>query len=329
MRVVVVDPSRTVLKFVARMLEAGDHEVRPFLDAQAALAYLETDPHVGALITSAELLSMSGLELCWKVRLAAGRRPIYIIMMSSNHERHNLVEALDGGADDFIGKPPIREELYARLRAAARLSSMQHDLIRLATTDPLTGMFNRRAFFEQAQEVCARAEAGEPLCALMLDIDHFKRINDGFGHDAGDECIRGVAQAVAAADAIVGRMGGEEFAMLLPGRRCAAAAATAESLRQGLAALQFMTRSRVLTLTCSFGVSEWTPGDSIDSLLARADVALYVAKASGRNRVEVADAALPVPGYDGEGRAVRTSSRTEKPLLPGVGGPVAAPRALS
>src|SRR5262249_51483681 len=234
MRVVMVDPSRTVLKFVGRLLEAGDHGVRPFVVGQAALTYIQSDPNVGALITSAELLTMSGVELCWKARLAAGRRPIYIIMMSSNQERHNLVEALDGGADDFIGKPPIREELYARLRAAARLSSMQHELLRLATTDPLTGVLNRRAFFEQAADLCARAETGEPLSAIMLDIDQFKRINDNFGHDAGDECIRGVAHAAVAIDGVLGRLGGEEFALLLPGRRRAAAVAVAERLRQGL-----------------------------------------------------------------------------------------------
>lgn len=139
MRVVVVDPSRTVLKFVARMLEAGGHEVCPFIDANQAIAHIEADTNVGALITSAELFSMAGVDLCWKARLAVGRRPLYIIMMSSNQDRHNLVKALDGGADDFINKPPIPEELYARLRAAERLSVMQHDLLRLATTDPLTG----------------------------------------------------------------------------------------------------------------------------------------------------------------------------------------------
>ncbi|MEA2939415.1 MAG: hypothetical protein QOC56_2919 [Alphaproteobacteria bacterium] len=315
MRVVVVDPSRTVLKFVTRMLEAGDHQARPFVEGRAALAHIKTDPEVGALITSAELLSMSGLELCWETRLiASGRRPIYIILMSSNQERRNLVEALDSGADDFIGKPPIPEELHARLRAAARLATMQRDLIRLATTDPLTGMLNRRAFFEQAEPICARAQAGEPLCAVMLDIDHFKRINDGYGHDAGDETIRGVAQAVTAEDATVGRLGGEEFAMLLPGRALPAAAALADDLRQRLAALQFMTRSQVLTLTCSFGVSHWKQGDSIDGLLARADVALYAAKTGGRNRVVVADGASSASNYDAAGRSVRTAARMQEPV---------------
>src|SRR5262249_22891675 len=177
----------------------------------------------------------------------------------------------------------------------------------LATTDPLTGVLNRRAFFEQAADLCARAETGEPLSAIMLDIDQFKRINDNFGHDACDECIRGVAHAAVAIDGGLGRLGGEEFALLLPGRRRAAAGPVAERLRQGLAALQFMTRSRMLTLTCSFGVSEWAPGDTIDELLARADVALYAAKTGGRNRVEVADATLARANSDREGRGVRSS----------------------
>src|SRR4051812_38521510 len=96
MRVVVVDPSRTVLKFVTRMLEAGGHEARPFVDGRAALSHIKSDTEVGALVTSAELGSMTGLELCWETRLLVkGRRPIYIILMSSNKDRGNLVEALD------------------------------------------------------------------------------------------------------------------------------------------------------------------------------------------------------------------------------------------
>ena len=149
MRIVLVDPSRTVLKYVARLLEARDHEVRPFVDGAGALAYTKSDPDVDALITSSELITMTGIELCWEARLVAScRRPIYVILMSSNQDRYTLGEALDSGADDFISKPPVPEELYARLRAAERLASMQRELIRLATTDPLTGARNRRAFFE-------------------------------------------------------------------------------------------------------------------------------------------------------------------------------------
>jgi len=163
MRVVVVDPSRTVLKFIARLLATRNHEVRAFVGAREALEYIGSDPAVGALITSDELLpmsDMSGIELCWEARLLATcRRPIYIILMSCDREQQKLIEALDSGADDFIGKPPVAEELYARLRSAERLAGMQQELLRLALTDPLTGVLNRRAFFESAGAVCARAHA--------------------------------------------------------------------------------------------------------------------------------------------------------------------------
>src|SRR4051794_6637447 len=113
MRVVLVDPSRTVLKFVSRLLAARGHEVRPFTDECRALDCIRSERDVDTLITSVELASMSGLELCWEVRLlTTARRQIYVILMSSNHERHSVAEALDSGADDFIGKPPVAEELY-------------------------------------------------------------------------------------------------------------------------------------------------------------------------------------------------------------------------
>ena len=315
MRVVLVDPSRTVLKFVSRLLEARHHEVRPFVDEREALDYIKSDVQVDALITSAELTVMSGIELCWEARLlATHRRQIYVIMMSSNNDQHRLAEALDGGADDFIGKPPVPEELYARLRAAERMATMQRELFRLATTDPLTGVLNRRAFFELAQEVCSRLIPGSLLSAIMFDIDHFKRINDVYGHDVGDEAIRGVARAAGIESAIVGRatvgrLGGEEFVILIEGRPIAESLAVAESLRARMAALHFETTTRPVTLTCSFGVSQWEPGYSIDHLIKRADVALYKAKRDGRNRVVAAHDAVDMP--EGEGGGItRAAERT-------------------
>jgi two-component system, cell cycle response regulator len=297
MRVVLVDPSRTVLKYVTRLLAARNHEVRPFVDGHEALAYAKSDPDVGALITSSELTTMTGVELCWETRLLAScRRPIYVLLMSSNQDRHRLIEALDCGADDFIGKPPVAEELYARLRAAERLASLQRELMRLATTDPLTGVRNRRAFFETAEEACARTAAGGALSAIMLDIDRFKQINDSYGHDVGDNVIRAVANEAAKENSSVGRLGGEEFALLLEGRALSDAVAIAECLRLRIAALLVETGNDAVTPTCSFGVSEWEPGDTIDDLLKRADLALYTAKTCGRNRV-AADAdptAMPV-----------------------------------
>src|SRR5262249_21135721 len=127
MRVVVVDPSRTVLKFIARLLATRNHEVRTFVSAREALECVRSDLSVGALVTSDELLpmsDMSGIELCWEARLLATcRRPIYIILMSCDRDEHKVIEALDSGADDFIGKPPVAEELHARLRLRSRVGS--------------------------------------------------------------------------------------------------------------------------------------------------------------------------------------------------------------
>jgi diguanylate cyclase (GGDEF)-like protein len=302
MRVVLVDPSRTMRLFVTRLLEARDHEVRPFADGPEALACMREDTEVAALITSGELGAMSGLELCWETRVLAGRdRPIYVILMSSSIDKSKLGEALDSGADDFISKPPVADELYARLRAAERLGAMQRELVRLASVDALTGLHNRRVFFELAEE--ARNEDGA-LTAIMLDIDHFKRINDLYGHDVGDQAIAAVAKATATEGAIIGRLGGEEFAMLLKGSTLPEGTALAEQLRARIAALRFDTANGPMTLTCSFGVSERKAGDSIDDLLKRADVALYAAKTSGRNRVVAADAVNPA-GYAAQSSVIR------------------------
>jgi diguanylate cyclase (GGDEF)-like protein len=249
---------------------------------------------------------MSGLELCWEIRLiATNHRPIYVILMSATMDDNSLIEALDSGADDFLRKPPVPEELYARLRAAERLTKMQRELIRLATIDPLTGLFNRRAFFDKAKAPCAQAEVGVPLSAIMLDIDNFKRINDVYGHGIGDEAICAVAQEINIDRCLVGRLGGEEFAVLLDGRAIDEAMAIAESLRGKLATLQIESGAGTVTLTCSFGVNQWQRGDTIDRLLKRADMALYAAKLGGRNRVVAADHTMLVPSYPEIGRSLR------------------------
>jgi len=149
-RIVVVDPSRTILKAVSRLLEDDGQAVSAFSEGREALDYIKSAPDVSVLMTSAELATMSGLELCWEARLLSGRdRALYIILMSSNAEQSAVVNALDSGADEFIRKPPVREELYARLRTAERLLRQQRELIVLANLDSLTGAFNRRAFFEK------------------------------------------------------------------------------------------------------------------------------------------------------------------------------------
>ena len=175
MRVVLVDPSRTVHRIVTQLVGQDQHEVMPFTDGRKALEYIKTDPDVRALITSAEPGSMPGINLCSEARaLASDHRPLYILLMSSSDDQLILVKALDNGADDFIHKPPVAQELRARLRAADRVTLMQRELIQHATTDFLTGTLNRRAFFSDAQKACAQAAASRAFSAVMIDIDHIQ-----------------------------------------------------------------------------------------------------------------------------------------------------------
>ena len=294
MHTIIVDPSRTILKIVGELLESAGHRAYPFTDGKAALECLRTNSNIEALITSFELPTISGIELCRMARsLSSSHRPLYIVVMSSSQEQRKLVSALEGGADDFIGKPPATEELFARMRAAERFGVMQRDLARLATTDPLTGMLNRRAFFERAEDLCTRANVVSKFSAIMFDIDHFKRINDTYGHGMGDRVIRMVADEAVRACGFVGRLGGEEFALLLDGTALPDALKFAERLRASIAALRTDVEGSMVKFSCSFGVDEWEFGDTIDDLLRRTDIALYDAKTAGRNRVVAFDSAKP------------------------------------
>ncbi|WP_411903958.1 GGDEF domain-containing response regulator [Methylorubrum thiocyanatum] len=292
MHIVIVDSSRVVLRIVAGMLEPRGHVVTQFTDSVEALAYVTDTPKVRALITSLEVRPLSGLELCWSARLLAeSSRPLSIIAMSSARNARNLAEALDSGADDFIDKPPGAEELQARLRAAERLTTLQGDLIRLAETDPLTALLNRRAFLQRTRDAAQKAGPFGNLCAILLDIDHFKRINDEYGHDVGDAAIKAVAGLIEP-EGIAGRLGGEEFAVIVAGHPLAAAEAIASRLRLKASDLRIRSPKGPVRLTCSFGVSEWSDGETVEGLLKRADIALYEAKATGRNRVVSAMADL-------------------------------------
>ncbi|WP_020177938.1 diguanylate cyclase [Methylopila sp. M107] len=288
MNIVIVEPSRVVQKVLSQTLEDATHTVICYFDASIALERLRADDSVDVLITSLQTEGMAGLELVRAARALAGsRRALYVLVMSSSGERGTLIEALDAGADDFIGKPPAREELLARLRVADRVAALQRDLIRLATIDAMTGVLNRRAFFETSA-IYARSHTD---AVAIFDIDRFKQINDTYGHACGDTVIIAVAQAAAVRCPAVGRLGGEEFGMLLPGGSVKSAVDMCEAIRQDVAALRFPQIDPALSLTCSFGAGEWRAGETLDEALKRADVALYAAKSGGRNRVIAATGA--------------------------------------
>lgn len=297
MNIVVVDTSRTMLKLVAQMLTPRGHIVTTFTDSREALNHIATTPEVDGLITSLETAPMNGIELCWSARLLGeGRRPLYIIVMSSRQTVTSLAEALDSGADDFIGKPLREEDIYARLRAAQRVTMMQRDLIRLAETDELTGLLNRRAFLERVGDHAVKAGNFGRLALVMFDIDHFKSVNDTHGHDVGDRVIRDVA-ALASSVAVsrggfAGRLGGEEFMIALPGKTPDEAAAVANDLRRRCSELEVQTRRSAIKVTASFGVAGWSEGATVDHVMKQADIALYEAKGAGRNCVVTAETDL-------------------------------------
>jgi two-component system cell cycle response regulator len=287
MHIVVVDPSRVVLKIIAHLL-AEEGAVSGFVDSDAALRLIQSDPTVEVLITSLEVQPVNGMELCWEARQArTADRFLYVMVMSSLRDEQMLAEALDCGADDLIAKPLKGIELQARIRLIRRLKAKQLELVRLSETDPLSGLLNRRAFFVGATKLFERRHGGDQLCAIMLDIDHFKRINDHYGHPTGDVVIKAIADAANKVGGIVGRLGGEEFAIILDGYDGQRAYELADALRQSCADLKFTGDSgETFSVTCSFGVSHAEEGDTRDDMLKNADIALYQAKNSGRNCVK-------------------------------------------
>jgi diguanylate cyclase (GGDEF)-like protein len=308
MRIALVDPSRAVQKAMTEMIGQAEHDVLAFCEGRAALDHLSSDGSVRALLTSVQLADISGIELCAAARkLSGSRRPLFIGVMSATADYGLAVQALDNGADDFIRKPPIPEELRARLRAADRLTCLQGQLIKLATTDPLTGLLNRRAFFEEAEVACRAAETGKPLSAIILDIDHFKHINDDHGHDAGDVVLAEVAKIVMPAAATVARLGGEEFCVL-QGCKLEDAIDRAEGLRSTIKTLRFPGWG-ISKITCSLGIAEWETGDTVDALLRRADLAMYEAKNSGRDRVIVAGSYMQTQDHAMWRGNIRTTKR--------------------
>jgi len=288
MHVVIVDPSRVVQQKLAAELEATGCFVDCFSASDLALQYVEATRTVDAVLTSLELEPLPGLELCWNLRTFVGeKRPLHIIVMSSNTSERALAEALDCGADDFTVKPVRREELMARLRAANRIITLQRELVEQANTDHLTGVLNRRAFLSAVHDKRQELDAADDLSVCLLDIDRFKSINDTYGHDVGDIVIKSVARIAAEEAPIVARLGGEEYALAFPILDADQAARWCEVIRANIANHVFENAPESLRATCSFGVTSWRPGEPLDTALQRADHALMDAKRNGRNRVIV------------------------------------------
>jgi diguanylate cyclase (GGDEF)-like protein len=290
MRVVLVAADQALRDSMTAMLETRGHEVAGFAEANDALDHLDSHVEANAFLIANISEPHNGAEICWEARLLASfERPIYICLVTRPLSSTDFIEALDCGADDVLQLPLSSDELYARLRAAERFNQMQNKLVEMATRDSLSGLFNRPAFFNRAARAVEDSEA--PLAAIMADIDHFKSINDKYGHAAGDITLRAVADCLKSQDGIAARLGGEEFAILLTDGDPEKAWRAAEALRRLIATQEIEIPEGAVRVTCSFGVAVGEKGENIDQILRKADAALYAAKRSGRNVVAAHDPA--------------------------------------
>jgi len=241
---------------------------------------------------------LDGPEVCRTVRARSQGPYAWLLLLTARKKGSDLIAGLEAGADDYILKPFDPGELKARLRVGERILALQAQLLEaqkalkiLATRDELTCLRNRRAVMERLDEELARAaREGGSLSLLLIDVDHFKHLNDDRGHQAGDEVLRALAvrlDRVAGPSAVLGRYGGDELVAVLPGCDSAAAIALAEKMREAVSET-IPTHAGPLSMTVSIGCGTHSPGQAATVLIANADVALYRAKAAGRNRVEAA-----------------------------------------
>jgi two-component system, cell cycle response regulator len=244
---------------------------------------------------------MDGVQVCEEVRKRAPEPYVYILLLTAKDRKEDVIKGIEAGADDYLTKPFDMHELKARLRTGARIITLQDELIRArealriqATQDALTGLWNHAAILDILRRELDRSRReGSPVGVIMADLDHFKSINDYYGHLAGDEILRQVAQrmrsAVRAYDSI-GRYGGEEFLVVVPGSDAPSTLQQAERLRAAVREAVLVDGGVAVSATVSLGVSCASDPDEMDwdSLLRAADAALYQAKNAGRDRVEVA-----------------------------------------
>ncbi len=252
---------------------------------------------------------MDGIEVCRRIRSNDKGRYRYVVLLTAKDEKRDVVAGLDAGADDYLTKPFAVEELRARIRAGRRVLELQEALLHAhqalqfeSEHDPLTSLWNRGAIFRVMEKEAQRSRrSGKSLGVVMADLDHFKEINDSYGHLMGDAILKETGGRLAAAVRSydwVGRYGGEEFLIIVPGCDAAGLNASAERLRQSVSEQPFESPVGPLSVTLSLGAVIAGAGkmETLDceALLRAADEALYAAKAKGRNRIESAGLIMPV-----------------------------------
>lgn len=299
MKVLVAEDNYTMRVMVAGVLKRWGYEPVPVCDGKEAWQMMQQAGAPRIALLDWEMPGIDGIEVCrhLRTREMEGAEYTYTILLTSRSEKNEIVAGIEAGADDYVIKPFDPNELRARVRTASRIVELQAELLqskeeyrKLSRTDPLTGCLNRRAILQRAEEEMKRANSeGRAIGLSMMDIDHFKRINDSHGHAAGDAVLREFASrlsGVMSPSDVFGRVGGEEFLALWLSRTNGDIVVANELFRAQVEEAPFQTDNGELPVTISIGVTATTGSETVDQAVARADRALYLAKEHGRNRVQ-------------------------------------------
>ncbi|MDY0005967.1 MAG: diguanylate cyclase [Spongiibacteraceae bacterium] len=308
--ILVVDDIADNVRLLQYDLEDDDHRVLTATNGEEALVVLDRND-VDLVLMDVNMPVLDGIGTLRRMRGVARTSDIPVIMVTANDMDEKVIEALDVGADDYVVKPFSYAVLAARMRsllrlrtAQARLKEVNRELERLASTDTLTEVHNRRSFTNLARAEINRAQRKQlPLAMVMMDIDHFKAINDRYGHDVGDTVLKQFANLARMAfreHDVFGRTGGEEFAVCMPDTSPFDASAAVMRFREQLQSHPVVLENgTAIPVRFSAGLScLGTDGHALDDLLKAADRALYAAKGQGRDRLVVSSAAT-VRHHDG------------------------------
>ncbi|USH03091.1 diguanylate cyclase [Grimontia kaedaensis] len=302
-RALIADDDKASAKLVEVLLQKWGVEAVVAHDGLEALEQVMQPEPPSLLILDWEMPGYSGIELCQKIRQIDMANPPYIIICTARDSAEHIAEGLNQGANDFVTKPFNTQVLRARIEVGRRTLELQARLVdamtrldHLASYDELTGLLNRRALFERVHEDFSRAVRTESrLCFSVCDIDWFKRINDKYGHPAGDAILRQLgellSQQLRPYDRI-GRIGGEEFLLLFSVKDAGRAYKVLERIRMEIERFRFEFEGRVIPVTMSFGATFVIPDERVERVedyFSHADQALYQSKEKGRNLVTFFD----------------------------------------
>ena len=301
MNILIAEDDRVSRRLLESMLTKWGYGVIAAGDGDEAWRHLEEPDAPNLAILDWMMPGANGVEVCRRVRAQGGDQYTYVLLLTAKGGKEDIIHGMEAGADDYLVKPFDPHELKVRLRAGRRILELHAALIAAreqlrekADHDPLTGLLNRAAICEVLNHELARTfREGRPMCVTMGDLDHFKSVNDRYGHLAGDIVLREAAQRFQECSRpydAVGRYGGEEFLFVIPGCDTEEGAALAERVREEIAAEPVDTSGGMISMTISLGVAS-TQGigkANEQTLIQAADEALYRAKDGGRNRVEVA-----------------------------------------